>query len=71
MGKVLLRQPGGFEGFGVSRVLVAVDDLAVAHLPVRIDMRPNVDAAPPTSAPFAEGRAHVLALPFSSSISYP
>ena len=42
---VLLRQPHGFEGFGpVRRMVVDVDDLAVAQLDVRVrsERRPRL-----------------------------
>ncbi len=59
----LLRQPGGFASFVASPVLVAIHDLPVAHFPVRIGMGLNLDPAPPTSAPFAEGGEHILPVP--------
>jgi hypothetical protein len=45
----LLRQPGSFEGFLAGCVLVAVGDLAVAHLVVQVGATFDLYVALPTS----------------------
>src|SRR4051812_16653848 len=55
-----LREPGGFEGFLAGRVLIDVDDLAVAKLPMRPSAGVNPYPAPSSSTGDAHDRNDVL-----------
>jgi hypothetical protein len=65
----LLRQPGGFEGFGAVGGLVDVGDFAVADFPVVIDADLDLDLdplpAPSAYSQMPERRSQIISPPAS------
>src|SRR5262245_46928101 len=59
-GVALLRQPGGFKGFGPLCVLVHADDLAVAQRVDRIEAGLDLDPASSAAPPVVGGQEYAV-----------